>query len=273
MRPVSQLTTLAAILAALACAAQVTNQVFVMVLDENGVAVASARVTLEPASPAKPLRCETEISGRCLLLSVPAGPCLLRVEKEGYYSATSSIEPARSSEIEVTLTHLKEIKETVDVRESPPIIERTQTQSQERLTGIEVINIPYPSTHDYRNVLNYVPMVLVDPFSQVHVAGSQNYQTVALLDGLNVTQPSNGQLLLHVSTDAIRTIRVEPSRYSAEFGKGSGGLIFVETGIGDDHYRFNATDFILSWQNKHGWTFEQFNPRLTLSGPIVKKRV
>jgi hypothetical protein len=273
MRPVARLFIPAVLVVGLVCTAQVTNQVFVMVLDENGVAVAAARVTLEPPSPAKPVRCETEVSGRCLLLSVPEGPCVLRVEKEGYYSATSSIEPARSSEIEVTLTHLKEIKETVDVRESPPLIESSQTQSQERLTGIDVINIPYPSTHDYRNVLNYIPMVLVDPYSQVHVAGSQNYQTVTMLDGLNVTQPSNGQLLLHVSTDAIRTIRVEPSRYSAEFGKGSGGLIFVETGIGDDHYRFNATDFIPSWQNKHGWTFEQFNPRLTLSGPIVKKKI
>src|SRR5215510_4492997 len=273
MRPVSRLIISAAFVVTLVCDAQVTNQVFVMVLDENGVAVAAARVTLEPPSPAKPVRCETEVSGRCLLLSVPEGPCVLRVEKEGYYSATSSIEPARSSEIEVTLTHLKEIRETVDVRESPPLIESSQTQSQERLTGIDVINIPYPSTHDYRNALNYIPMVLVDPYSQVHVAGSQNYQTVTMLDGLNVTQPSNGQLLLHVSTDAIRSIRVEPSRYSAEFGKGSGGLIFVETGIGDDHYRFVATDFIPSWQNKNGWRFDQFNPRLTLSGPIVKKRV
>ena len=94
-----------------------------------------------------------------------------------------------------------------------------------------------------------------------------------MLDGLNVSQPANGQLLLHVSTDAFRSIRVEPSRYSAEFGKGSGGVILLETGIGDDHYRFIATDFIPSWQNKNGWKFDQFNPRLTLSGPVVKGKI
>ena len=114
---------------------------------------------------------------------------------------------------------------------------------------------------------------VVDPYAQPHVAGSQTYQTVTVLDGLNVTQPSNGQLLLHVSTDAFRSIRVEPSRYSAEFGKGSGGVILLETGIGDDHYRFIATDFIPSWQNKNGWKFDQFNPRLTLSGPVVKGKI
>jgi hypothetical protein len=259
--------------ALLAHGQQKASRLSVAVVDENGVAVANARVTLQPPSPAQGLRCETEISGRCELPYIPAGPCQVHVEKEGYYTANSTLEPAAASEIEITLTHLKEIKETVDVHESPPMIEPSQTQSQERLTGIDVINIPYPATHDYRNVLNYIPSVVVDPYAQPHVAGSQTYQTITVLDGLNVSQPSNGQLLLHVSTDAFRSIRVEPSRYSAEFGKGSGGAILLETGIGDDHYRFIATDFIPSWQNKNGWTFDQVNPRLTLSGPVVKGRI
>jgi hypothetical protein len=262
-----------ALFVALACGAQTPRGLSVVVLDENGVAVPGARITLQPPSPTQALRCETDVSGRCELSHVPAGPGQIRVEKEGYYAANSSVDLAGSPEAEITLNHVKEIKETVDVHESPPMIESSQTESQERLTGIDVINIPYPSTHDYRKVLNYIPTVVVDPYAQPHVAGSQTYQTITVLDGLNVTQPSSGLLLLHVSTDAFRSIRVEPSRYSAEFGKGSGGVILLETGIGDDHYRFIATDFIPSWQNKNGWTFDQVNPRLTLSGPVVKGRI
>jgi hypothetical protein len=273
MRACSLLVPALAFLMAFAHGAQTPSRMSVIVLDENGVAVPFARVTLQLPQPSLALRCETGISGVCEFPHVPEGPRQLRVDKEGYYSATSSIDPTGSHEVEVTLNHLKEIKETVDVHESPPMIEGSQTESQERLTGIDVINIPYPSSHDYRNVLNYIPMTIVDPYAQVHVAGSQTYQTVTELDGLNVTQPSNGQLLLHVSTDAFRLIRVEPSRYSAEFGKGSGGVILLETGIGDDHYRFIATDFIPSWQNKKGWKFDQFNPRLTLSGPILKGKI
>jgi TonB dependent receptor-like, beta-barrel len=273
MRARSLLVPSLALLVALAHGAQTPSRLLVIVLDENGIAVPSARVTLQPPSPALSRWCETGISGFCEFLRVPQESIQLRVEKEGYYSATSSLDSAASSEVEVTLNHLKEIKETVDVRESPPVIESSQTASQEQLTGMDIINVPYPSSHDYRNVLNYIPTVFVDPYAQVHVAGSQTYQTVTILDGLNVTQPSNGQLLLHVSTDAFRSIRVEPSRYSAEFGKGSGGVIQLETGIGDDHYRFIATNFIPSLQNKEGWKFDQFNPRLTLSGPIVKGKI
>jgi len=261
------------LLVSLAQATQAARHLSIIVRDENGVAVPGARVTFQPPFPTQGFRCETEISGRCELSHIPYEPYLIRVEKEGYYAANSSVELSGSSEIEITLYHLKEIKETVEVHESPPLIESSQTESQERLTGIEVINIPYPSTHDYRKVLNYIPAVVVDPYAQPHVAGSQTYQTITVLDGLNVTQPSNGQLLLHVSTDALRSIRVEPSRYSAEFGKGSGGVILLETGIGDDHYRFIATDFIPSWQNKNGWKFDQVNPRLTLSGPVVKGKI
>ncbi|HWX93279.1 MAG TPA: carboxypeptidase-like regulatory domain-containing protein, partial [Terriglobales bacterium] len=136
-----------AVLVSLAHGTQPQVRISVVVLDENGVAVPAARVTLQPPSPAQALRCETEISGRCELLHIPDGPCQLRVEKEGYYTANSSVEPSAVPELEITLNHVKEIKETVDVRESPPMIESSQTESQERLTGIDIINLPYPSTH------------------------------------------------------------------------------------------------------------------------------
>jgi len=152
------------------------------------------------------------------------------------------------------------------------MIESSQTESQERLTGMDYHQHPVPIHRRLPQGPQLLPTVVVDPYAQPHVSGSQTYQTITLLDGLNVSQPSNGQLLLHVSTDAFRSIRVEPSRYSAEFGKGSGGVILLETGIGDDRYRFIATDFIPSWQNKNGWKFDQLNPRLTLSGPVVKRK-
>ena len=88
-----------------------------------------------------------------------------------------------------------------------------------------------------------------------------------------MTQPANGQLLVRVSTDAFRSIQVEPAREPAEAGKGSGGLLSLNTGIGDDHFRFAGTDFIPSVQNKHGWRFDQFLPRLTFSGPLRKGKM
>ena len=245
----------------------------IVVTDENGVAVASARVLLESSSiPA--VRCQTDFSGRCQLPAVPAGSYQLRVEKEGFYAATESgVQIAPGGTIEVSISHQQEVKEVVDVVESPPAIDPAQVEAQETITGLDVIDIVYPSNHDYRNALNFIPGVVLDAGFQPHVAGAETYQTVTLLDGFNVTQPANGQLVVRVSTDAFRSIQVEPAREPAEAGKGSGGLLSLNTGIGDDHYRFFATDFIPSLQNKHGWRFDQFLPRLTFSGPLRKGKM
>jgi hypothetical protein len=256
-----------------AAAAQTAPAPTITVIDENGVAVPSARVSLHsPPQPAS--HCETDFNGRCHFPSLPAGPYQLRVEKEGFYQFDQpSVQVGGGAAIEVAIHHLQEVREVVDVHESASAIDPAQTSSQESLSGLDVINIVYPATNDYRNVLNFIPGVVSDQSGQPHVAGAQTYQTLTLLDGFNVTQPANGQLLVRVSTDAFRSIQVEPSREPAEAGKASGGLLSLNTGIGDDHFRFSATDFIPSVQNKHGLRFDQFLPHFTFSGPIERGKI
>ena len=244
----------------------------IAVTDENGVAVNGARVLVDSAGNG--LRCQTDFAGRCALTGIAVGMYALRVEKEGFYAAAqSSVAMAPGATVEVAITHQKEFREVVDVKESPPAIDPAQIAAKEEISGLDVINIVYPSTNDYRNAINFIPGVVLDQAGQPHVAGAETYQTVTLLDGFNVTQPANGQLVARVSTDAFRSIQIEPSREPAEDGKGSGGVLSLNTGIGDDHYRFQATDFIPSVQDKHGIRFDQFLPRATFSGPIEKGRV
>src|SRR5208282_6643555 len=105
--------------------------------------------------------------------------------------------------------------------------------AQETISGLDVLNIVYPATNDYRNALNYIPGVVQDATGQPHVAGAETYQTLALLDGFNVTQPANGLLLVRLSTDAFRLVEVESSRIPAEYGKASAGVLSMNTLTGD----------------------------------------
>lgn len=241
--------------------------------DENGVAVASARVLLQ--APNLPeLRCESDFFGRCSVALARSSTYRLHVEKEGFYAAEqNAVQASPGASLEVVLNHQQEVRQVVNVTESAPAIDPTQIASQQSISGLDVINIPYPATHDFRNILNFIPGVVQDNTGQPHVAGAQTYQTETLLDGFNITQPANGLLLARISTDAFRSIEVEPSREPAEYGKASGGVLALNTGIGDDHYRFWATNFLPSFQNKHGWRFDQFLPRFTFSGPIEKRKI
>lgn len=245
----------------------------ITVTDENGVVVPSALVSLS-APPQNPLRCETDFAGHCALSNLWAGTYQLRVEKQGFYaSVLPELQVGVTGKVDVTLSHQQEVREVVNVAESPQAIDPEQVSSQEQLTGLDVIDIPYPATHDYRNVLNFIPGVVQDAAGQPHVAGAETYQTLTLLDGFNVTQPANGLLLVRVSTDAFRSIEVQPSREPAEYGKASAGILSLNTGIGDDHYRFIATNFIPSIQTTRGLELDQWTPRFTLSGPISKGKM
>src|SRR5439155_1334653 len=198
----------------------------------------------------------------------------LRVEKEGFYaSVLRSVQVEVSASVEVTLSHQREVREVVNVVKSPPAIDPEQTSSEEQLSGLDILNIPYPTTRDYRNALRFIPGVVQDNAGQPHIAGAETYQTLTLLDGFNVTQPANGLLLLRVSTDAIRLIKAEDSRISAEYGKASGGVLSIITGIGDDHFHFAATNFLPSLQFAKGVDVDSLVPRVTFSGPLRKGKV
>ncbi len=216
----------------------------VTVTDENGVAVASARVQLQAPPPALPLRCGTDFAGHCEFTDLSSGTYELRVEKTGFYAAIQpDVQVGVTANVDVTLSHQQEAREVVNVVESAPAIDPAQISSKEELSGAEIVDIPYPGEHDYRNALTFIPGVTPDAFGQAHVAGAETYQTLLLLDGFNVTQPTNGALVVRTSVDSFRSIAVTPSREPAEFGKGSGGVLALNTRMGNDHFRFLATDF------------------------------
>ena len=242
-----------------------TRLLTLIVVDENGVPLSGARVTL--LGPEKTLQCESDPAGRCQFSALQQETWALRVEKENYYVFTL---PAVQSSgvLEVALNHQQEVRETVSVTESSPAIDPQQVPAQETLSGIDIINIPYPNTRDYRYVLQYIPGVILDQTAQPHIEGGESYQALTVLDGFDLTQPATGQLLARVSTDTLRSVEVQSSRIPAEFGKAPAGVLALHTGIGDDHFRFATTNFVPSVQNKKGWTLDKVDPRFTISGPI-----
>lgn len=252
---------------------QTVQRITLEVVDENGVAVVGARVSVSSSDGSVSLQCWTGPAGMCALAVPVAGAYNVHIERENYYvSATSNVHFNPTTVSQFTLARQREVREVVNVVESAPAINPEQISAQEQVSGVDIINLPYPTTRDYRTVLNYIPQVINDIYKQPHITGAETYQTLVLFDGFNVTQPANGQLLLRTSTDSFRSVNVQTSRVSAEYGKSSGGVLQLNTAIGDDHFRFAATDFIPSLQNKRGLTLDKLTPRLTLSGPISKGR-
>lgn len=240
-----------------------------MVIDETKVAVPDALVTLTDASGETVARSATDYAGRCELRNLGRASDTLRVAKEGFYEfIQQDIHVGETESIEVTLNHQQEFSESLNVVYSPPAIDLEKTTSSEGLTSQEIIDLPYAVPRDIRYALPLLPGVLQDPTGQLHVDGSSTRQIVDTLDGFNITDSGTGEFDMRVSVDAVRSLDVQSSRYPAEFGKGSGGLIDLKTGMGDDHFRYSGTDLIPSLQSRRGLHVNGWTPRATLSGPL-----
>ena len=261
-----RLFSIIALLLLAASAGAQSSSFLLTVTDENGNAVPGAIAQLQgPAS----LHCETDHAGRCSFRA-PAGSYRLIMNKSGFYTLSTNLRLPEVSHLDLTLAHTQEIKESVEVVASTPQIDPAQVANTQSLDTQEIIDIPYPTTRDIREALPLIPGVVRDFSGQAHVAGGATYETLDTLDGFNITHPVTGTLDLRFSSDAVRAIDVQESRYSTEFGQSSAGVIGFATGMGDDRLRFSATNFIPSVQNKKGLDFDKWTPRATLSGPIVK---
>jgi len=241
------------------------------VVDEDGLAVSAARVTIQEPRQAA-LREITDYEGRCRWPAPQAGSYTVSIEKDGFYRAEDGAVDAQERSLRMVLTHEQTLQQEVDVRASTPGIDTEQISDQVAMNTPEIVNIPFPTNRDVRNLLPFTPGVVADSMGQVHVAGGETYMALDTLDGFDMRSPIFGTLDLRVSTDAVRSIDIESTRYPVEYGRGTGGVIAYSTGMGDNKFRYNATDFLPSFRNLNGIHFDKVVPRFTFSGPVVRNR-
>ena len=241
----------------------------VTVVDENDVVIPDAQVTIaEPGL--EPAQLSTDYAGECSYTLRKEEPYRIQVSKPGFYEADESgIETSQGS-LKVVLAHEQIVREHVNVTASAPGIDVDQTSNKSAMNTPEIVNIPYPTSRDIRNLLPFNPGVVQDATGQVHVAGSETWETLDTLDGFDIRSPVSGVLSLRVSADAVRSVDTETTRYPVEFGRSTGGVIAFYTGMGDDKFRFNATNFVPSFRDLNGIRFDKFVPRFTFSGPMKR---
>ena len=243
----------------------------VSVIDETKVAVQSARVGV--SGPAGSGGCETDYAGRCQVAGLAPGVYELRVEKENYFAAVvKNVELGASEGVaaDVTLTHQRELVEHVNVIYSPPIIDPQKTTLSNTLDERDIIDLPYIVERDLLYSFPLLPGVLPDATAQIHVDGSDSPQTIYLLDGFTFNAPESRDYLSKLSVDAVQSVSLQNSRYPVEYWGGSGGVLSVNTSMGDDHFRFAGTDFLPSLTENHGLHIGSFYPRFMVTGPLKK---
>jgi Carboxypeptidase regulatory-like domain/TonB dependent receptor len=251
------------------------GQLHVTVMDQNGQPLPLVFVILQQNDKTVAQE-RTSPSGAALLRQLAPGPYKVLVEKSGFYTtAVAKLEIVSGQQVplEVRLQPVREYREEIEVTSQPSPIDPEESSSSQAIDATEIANIPYATTRDYRNVLPYIPGVVADRGGQIHVAGATTQEIQDYMDGFEVSQPVSGSLTVRVNPDSLRKLDVRSSRYSAQYGKGSGGLLDLQMQDGDNRLRMNATDFIPTVQNVKGLQIDSWTPRAYISGPLARDKV
>jgi hypothetical protein len=243
------------------------------VVDENGAGIAGARVELRPAEGPSVVA-SSDPAGNFRASLPSAGVYAIRVERLGFFLYTSAAQEFESgpNQLTVRLNHQQEFADKVDVTYSPPAIDPQQTSERKELASAEIQGVPYPAPQDYRNALPLLNGVVQDASGRLHFNGGDSNQANYTLDGFNISDPVNGRLETRLNIESIQTMDLENSRYSADNGRGSTGVLDLKTRMGDDRFRFGGTNFIPGFTSDNGFYINKWTPRLEFSGPIVKGR-
>jgi len=263
--------TLTCFLFAAGARAQVT--LLGRVVDENEAPVAGARVSASRGAET-PAVATSGPSGDFRLNLPAAGRYLVTVNRTGYFVLKDRPVDAGPNAPQVTLVLniQQESFQSVTVGESPSPVDPQQTQTEQRLSGSEVNDIPYTNSHSLRNALPLIPGVVMDPSGGLHFHGGAEYQTQYTLNGFDITDPIDGRYTTLLAVEGIHSLDLYSGSESPQYGRGSAGTLEIRTESGTDQLHYTATNFIPGVDSRGGLRVGDWTPRAGISGPIVKGR-
>jgi hypothetical protein len=241
------------------------------VVDENDAPVRAARVTVHSVSPAVSQEAQTRPDGTFDLTLPDPGDFLVSVERQGYYALKDRpVHVEAAQELMLAINEVREVFQSEDIHAETSPVDVDQSQNQERLTGTEVNNVPYANSHSLLNSMALLPGVVEESSGALHIDGSSGNQVYYALNSFNIANPITGQFQVHLAVEGIRSMDLSTGRYSPEFGKGSAGVLTINTENGSDAFHYTATDFFPGLRVQQGVHPGNWYPRFGVSGPIVK---
>ena len=232
-------------------------------VDENDAGIAGVEVTARNQA-GEERHATTDPTGGFKLSLPSEGQYFFAATQSGYLPAKNLAVDVHAGmgEVDLILNHAKEVLQSVDVSASQEAVDVEQTQSERVLTGIQIMDVPYPSTHSLRLAMTLIPGQVGDTTGGLHFDGGREAQTNYLLDGFNISDPLTGTLKTTVSVEAVSSLDYLSGRYSPEYGQGSAGTLQIKTQTGDDPFRYSATNFIPGVSTQEGLHLGDWTPRL-----------
>jgi hypothetical protein len=245
------------------------------VVDDNDAPVDAAHVSARPAAAAvdAAIAVQTDPTGAFTIQLPAAGDYLFDVERQGFYALKDRVVHIEGAqELTLAINAVREVFQSENVNATTSPVDVDQSLTGEHLTGTEVNDIPFANSHSLRSSMQLMPGVLQDTAGALHFDGSAENQVLYLLNGFDIGNPISGQLQTLLAVEGIRSLDLSSGLPSAQYGKGTAGVLNINIQNGTDAFHYTATDFIPGFNIQQGVRLGNWYPRFGVSGPVVKGR-
>jgi hypothetical protein len=222
--------TLACLALAGTAGAQTTNgTISGRVIDGQGLPLPG--VTVNAASPnLQGVRTSTtSANGDYTFIGLPSGPYKLTFELSGFQTIEKAVTLAPTETLTVDSTlGVAAVNETVNVVADPASV---LTQTAQVATNFKQDLVAMlPTNRDISASLLLAPAVHpTGPSGAYSIAGSMSFESLFMVNGVNVNENLRGQANDLYIEDAIQETHVATAGISAEYGRFGGGVVNVIT--------------------------------------------
>ena len=229
------------------------------------------RVELRGSSQdSQPLATLTDSAGHYEFTQLPADTYTLRVNQQGFkpFAETVSLNANETSVVGIALA-LDTVVERVEVKEEAANVSTENSSPASTINNAQLETLPL-AQQKFRDALPLVPGVIRTLDGKLSVRGTSENQGMLQVDSAKMVDPVTGSFSIPVPIDAIQTVNVDKTPFSAENGGFSGGLTAIETTPPPTNWFHKVKDFNVSLRGKNGHFvgISQATPRVSFGGPI-----
>jgi hypothetical protein len=222
--------------AAIASAQTTTGTISGRVTDSQGLPLPGVTVSVSSPRLQGVRTAVTSENGDYIIAQVPSGAYAVSFELSGFekVSKTTEVAPTQTVPVNATLgvAGLSEVI-TVSGQAANVLTQTTQVATNFKQDLIAAL----PTNRDINAVLLSAPAVHpTGPSGNYSIAGAMSYESLYMVNGVNVNENLRGQANDLYIEDAIQETTVATAGISAEYGRFGGGVINVITKSGGNAF-------------------------------------
>lgn len=274
------------------------------ITDAHGLQVAGAKVVVRNLGTSETREVTANAEGEYRFLELPAGEYELSAVAPGLEEVRSPrvvVEVGKETTVALTLSQAKLQREVIEITETVPLIETSDTTLSQVVDRKLVQELPL-NGRDFGKLVALAPGVTVEGsgvagtekgFGQFNINGNRDRSNNYNLDGTDNNDPFfNNSALNQVGItgapatllplDAIQEFNLQ-SQFGAEYGRNSGSVVNIVTRSGSNlphgsvyeynrNSAFDARNYFNTTPNPQS-RFNNNNFGASLGGPIVKDKL